>query len=122
VLFFSLLWARVIRRGLLVEKDIPVRKIREFLSPKRNIDIVRIYYCYQIGSTYLQLGLMETTIIHTMAMCDRIKLTKVLQEDASAFQHIVERHAELQTSTLGSLITVLAKHGIGKTELAYLKW
>jgi hypothetical protein len=105
-----------------VEKAIPVRKIRKFLSPKRNIDVVRIYYCYQIGSTYLQLGLMETTIISAMTMCDRIRLSKVLQDDAPAFQHIVERHAQLQSSTLGGLIAILSKHGIGETDLAYLKW
>jgi hypothetical protein len=105
-----------------MEKCVPVREIRKFLTPKRNIDVVRVYYCYQIGSTYLQLGLMETTIVHAMAMCDRIRLSKVLQDDAPAFQHIVERHAQLQSSTLGNLIGILSKHGIGEADLGYLKW
>src|SRR4029077_11097377 len=105
-----------------MEKGTSVPKIRKFLSPKRNIDVVRIYYCYQIGSTQIQLGLMETTIVHAMALCDRIRLSKVLQEDAPAFRYIVERHAELRSSTLGNLIAILSKHGIGEAALAYLKW
>jgi hypothetical protein len=105
-----------------MEKDIPVRKVRKFLSPQRNIDIMRIYYCYQIGSTFVNLNLMENAIIHAMAMCDRIKLSKVLQDDAPAWRHIVERHSRLQSSTLGNLIAILSKHGIGQPDLAYLKW
>jgi len=105
-----------------MERNVPIAKIRRFLSPKRNIDVLRIYYCYQIGSTHLQLGLMETTIIHAMAMCDRIKLSRVLQEDASAFRYIAERHTDLQSSTLGNLIAVLSKHGIRDADLRYLKW
>lgn len=65
---------------------------------------------------------METTIIHAMAMCDKIKLSNILQEDAAAFRHIVERHVELRTSTLGNLVTVLSKHGVGGRDLHYLKW
>jgi hypothetical protein len=37
-------------------------------------------------------------------------------------EHIVERHAQLQSSTLGSLIAILAKHSVGSTDLAYLRW
>jgi hypothetical protein len=105
-----------------MEKDIPVRDIRKFLSTQRNIDILRTYYCYQIGSTFVNLGLMETTIIHAMAMCDRIELSKALLDDAPAWQHIVERHSQLQSSTLGSLVAILTKHGVGQADLAYLKW
>jgi hypothetical protein len=105
-----------------MEKDIPVRKVRKFLSPQRNIDIMRIYYCYQIGSTFVNLGLMENTIIQAMAMCDRIELSKALQDDAPAWQRIVERHSQLQSSTLGNLIAIMSKHGIGQADLTYLKW
>jgi len=76
-----------------MEKNMAVAKIRKFLSPKRNIDSLRIYYCYQIGSTFVSLGLMETTIIHAMAMCDRIKLSNALQDDAPVWERIVERHS-----------------------------
>ena len=84
--------------------------------------MMRIYYCYQIGSTFVNLSLMENTIVHAMAMCDRIRLAKALQDDAPAFQHIVERHSHLRSSTLGSLIAILSKHGIKQADLDYLKW
>jgi hypothetical protein len=65
------------RRG----KDMPARKVRKFLSPKRNVDVMRMYYCYQLGSTFVSLGLMETRIVTAMMTCDRIKLSKVIQDD-----------------------------------------
>jgi hypothetical protein len=39
-----------------VEKDVPARKVRKFLSPKRDVDVMRIYYCYQLGSTFVYSG------------------------------------------------------------------
>ena len=87
-----------------MERNIPVRKVRKFLTPKRNVDVLRVYYCYQVGSTFLNLGLLETTIVMAMASCDRIKVDKVFQEDAAAFKYIGERHAQLSSSTLGNLI------------------
>jgi hypothetical protein len=65
---------------------------------------------------------MENTIIQAMAMCDRIKLSKALQDDAPAWQRIVERHSQLQSSTLGNLIAIMSKHDIGQADLTYLKW
>ena len=65
---------------------------------------------------------METTIVHAMAMCDRIRLAKVLQEDASAFELMVEKNTELQSSTLGNLVAILSKHGIHEVDLTYLRW
>lgn len=105
-----------------MERNIPVRKVRKFLTPKRNVDVLRVYYCYQVGSTFLNLGLLETTIVMAMASCDRIKVDKVFQEDAAAFKYIGERHAQLSSSTLGNLINILSKHGIDGSDLAYLRW
>ena len=64
-----------------MDKNIPAGKVRRFLSPKRNVDVMRIYYCYQLGSTFVSLGLLERRIITAMVMCDRIKLAKVIQND-----------------------------------------
>jgi hypothetical protein len=61
-----------------VEKGMPAGKVRKFLSPKRDVDAMRIYYCYQLGSTFVSLGLMETRIVTAMMTCDRIKLAKVI--------------------------------------------
>ena len=105
-----------------MERNIPVSKVRKILTPRKNVDVLRVYYCYQVGSTFLNLGLMETTLVMAMATCDRIKVAQVLQDDAPAFHHIVERHAHLRSSTLGNLITLLSKHAIIADDLAYLRW
>jgi hypothetical protein len=105
-----------------VKKDMPPRKVRKFLSPKRNVDVMRIYYCYQLGSTFVSLGLMETRIVTAMMMCDRIKLAKVIQDDVPFWDSIAARHTQLQSSTLGNLLTILSKHNIAEADLAYLRW
>jgi hypothetical protein len=105
-----------------VEKDIPAQKVRKFLSTKRNIDVMRIYYCYQLGSTFVSLELMETRIIIAMTTCDRIKLAKIIQDDVPFWDSIAARHAQLQSSTLGNLLTVLSKHNIAESDLTYLRW
>ena len=83
--------------------------VRRFLSPKRNVDVMRIYYCYQLGSTFVTLGLMETRIVTAMMTCDRIKLSKVIQDDVPFWDSIAMRHAQLQSSTLGNLLTILSE-------------
>jgi hypothetical protein len=105
-----------------VQKDMPARKVRKFLSPKRNVDVMRIYYCYQLGSTFVSLGLMETRIVTAMLMCDRIKLAKVIRDDVPFWDSIAVRHTQLQSSTLGNLLTILSKHNIAESDLKYLRW
>jgi hypothetical protein len=105
-----------------VKKDTSVRKVRKFLSPKRNVDVMRIYYCYQLGSTFVTLGLLETRIITAMTMCNRIKLVNLIHDDVSFWDSIAARHAKLQNSTLGNLLTVLSKHNIIESDLNYLRW
>jgi hypothetical protein len=105
-----------------VKKDMPARKVRKFLSPQRDVDAMRIYYCYQLGSTFVSLGLMETRIVTAMMTCDRIKLAKVIQGDIPFWDSIAARHTQLQSSTLGNLLTILSKHSIAESDLAYLRW
>lgn len=105
-----------------MEKDMPVRKVRKFLSPKRDVDAMRIYYCYQLGSTLVSLGLMETRIVTAMMMCNRIKLAKVIHDDIPFWDSIAARHAQLQSSTLGNLLTILSRHNIADSDLNYLRW
>jgi hypothetical protein len=105
-----------------VEKNMPARKVRKFLSPKRDVDVMRVYYCYQLGSTFVSLGLMEARIVTAMMTCDRIKLAKVIQDDVPFWNSIAARHAQLQSSTLGNLLTILSKHNVAEADLAYLRW
>jgi hypothetical protein len=111
-----------IERHILLERNIPTKKIRKALAPRSNVDTWRVYYCYQMGAAFLGVGMLETTLINAMAMCDRIKIAQVLQDDAPAFLHIAERHTNLRSSTLGNLVSLLSKHGILDADLAYLKW
>ena len=83
---------------------------------------MRIYYCYQIGSTFVSLALMERCIITAMMACDRITLSKVIQDDVPFWESIAARHSQLRGSTLGSLLTILSKHNVAETDLAYLRW
>ena len=105
-----------------MKKKMTITKVRKFLSPKEDIDALRIYYCYQIGSTFVNLALMENSIIHGMMMCDRIKVSKTLQEDAPAWQRLAERTDHLQSSTLGNLVGILCRHGLHDADASYLKW
>jgi hypothetical protein len=105
-----------------VDKNMPARKVRKFFSPKRNVDVMRIYYCYQLGSTFVSLGAMETRIVTAMLTCDRIKLAKVIHDDVPFWDSIAKRHTHLQSSTLGNLLTILSKHNITESDLKYLRW
>ena len=105
-----------------MEKDMPARRVRKFLSPKLNIDVMRVYYCYQLGSTFVSLGLMEARIVTAMMMCNRIKLAKVIHDDVPFWDSIAARRAQLQSSTLGNLLTILSKHNIAEADLKYLRW
>ena len=100
----------------------PAHKVRKFLSPRRDLDVMRIYYCYQLGSTFVSLGLMENRIVTAMMMCNRIKLAHLLHDDLTFWDSIVARHEQLQKSTLGNLLTILSKHNIAEADLAYLRW
>jgi hypothetical protein len=98
------------------------KTVRKFLLPNRDIDAMRIYYCYQIGSTFVALGLMESQIISAMMTCNRIKLARVIHDDITFWDSITARHKHLQSSTLGNLIQILSKHGISERDLNYLRW
>ncbi len=95
---------------------------REWVEGESELDVARISYCYQLGSTFAHLAGMEDSIISVMAMCDRIKVASALGEDAEAWKRLLEKNDRLKSSTLGSLITILSKHSILPADLAYLKW
>jgi hypothetical protein len=96
--------------------------IRKWIEGHSDIDIVRIHYCYQLGSTFVNLASMEDTIIDAMFVCDRIKVAQLLGSDAPAWESMLKKYDKLRSSTLGNLITILAKHNIQNTDLVYLRW
>lgn len=83
---------------------------------------MRIYYCYQLGSTFVALSLMENRILTAMMMCDRIKVAKIIGDDLTFWDSLTKRHAALQSSTLGSLVSILSKHSVAGSDIDYLRW
>lgn len=95
---------------------------REFLKQRDDLDALRVHYCYQIGSTFTSLALMEDTIINAMLMCNQIQVSSVLGPDLQKWEKFLEKQKYLQDSTLGNLISLLSRHGINADDLRYLRW
>lgn len=105
-----------------MKSQITAAKVRAFMTARNDTDVLRVHLCYQIGSTFVRLALMEDTIIRAMSICDRVKVASLLGPDASAWSRIIDKTNRLQASTLGSLISILSKHGVAGDDLSYLKW
>src|SRR3954447_25726111 len=90
---------------------------RKFIAEQDESDMLRIQYCYQIGSTFVVLGLMESTVIDATGVCDRIKVANVLGSDASKWEKLLDKRSKLQSSTLGSLVKILSQHDIKEADL-----
>ncbi len=103
-------------------EKITARTTREFVSSRDDLDVARFHYCYEIGSTFTILSLMEDNIATTMMSCDRIKLKSKLGEGVEKWQILLERRAVVQESTLGQLVRILSDSGIVVSDLNYLKW
>lgn len=97
-------------------------EIRRFINNKDDLDLARIHYCYQLGSTFVSLSLMEDSIISAMSICDRIKVASLLGEDAPAWEKLKVKSIKLKSSTLGNLINILSKHEILDQDISYLRW
>jgi hypothetical protein len=95
---------------------------RAFLQKRDDVDILRILYCYQMGSTFVHLGMMEDAIVRAMSICDRVRVANVLATDAPNWRRLIEKTSTLQSSTMGSLINILSRHAIGSEDLSYLRW
>lgn len=105
-----------------MDHDLSADNFRQFLSNKSSEDLVRIRYCYEIGSTFVALNIMEDAIVGAMVICDRIKLSKALGDDLGLWNEFNRKHSTLHSSTLGNLISILSKHEINQKDIAYLRW
>jgi hypothetical protein len=105
-----------------VRKPITASEFRTFVAERDDLDALRIRYCYEIGSTFVSLALMEDAIVNAMSICDRVKLTNLLGPVASDWSQMIDKRDRLQSSTLGNLIVILSKHDIARADLEYLRW
>lgn len=95
---------------------------REFIKTDKYSDVIRIYYCYQIGSTFLSLGLLETNIISAMLMCSKINISDKFGNDAIKWDNIIKKHETLKGSTIGNLIKIIEKSTIESGRVEYLHY
>jgi len=105
-----------------MEHDFSPATLRRQIKHLSDLDLVRTRYCYQIGSTFVACALLEDSVITSMLICDRVKIASALREDAPRWEQMLAKHKHLQDSTLGSLISLLAKHSITPADLNYLRW
>ncbi|WDR06682.1 hypothetical protein PSQ90_04260 [Devosia rhodophyticola] len=102
--------------------DLSPSTLRRQIAHLSDLDLVRTRYCYQIGSTFVACALLEDSVISAMLMCDRLKVNTVLRQDISNWEQLLLKQKQLQDSTLGTLISLLAKHSITPSDLSYLRW
>ena len=105
-----------------MKHDLTASSGRDFLSGVDDTEFLRILYCYGIGSTFVSISRMEEAIITSMTVCDKIQVGKILGSDASTWEKLIQKASTLKDSTLGSLITILSRHGINPQDISYLKW
>lgn len=108
--------------GDMFEATINREKLQAIIGAMSDGDVARFLYCQEIAGTYIAVGKFENVLVSAMHMCDRVKVQKMLGQDEDWWTRSLQKKALLQGSTLGSLITLLERHDIGKADIAYLRW
>lgn len=98
------------------------QELTEILGSMSDLDVARFLYCQEMAGAYLAVGKFETMLISAMHMCDRIRLQMKLGRDTNAWTRSLEKKAQLEGSTLGSLIKILERHDVDRADIAYLRW
>ena len=97
-------------------------ELKAIIGSMSDLDIARFLYCQEMAGAYLAVGKFESMLISAMHMCDRVKLQKTLGADQTAWERSLAKKAQLEGSTLGSLISILERHHINDADIAYLRW
>ncbi|WP_298091838.1 hypothetical protein [uncultured Sphingomonas sp.] len=97
-------------------------ELQSLIEAMSDLDLARFLYCQEMAGAYLAVGKFESMLISAMHLCDRVKLQKALGTDRDAWARSVAKKAQLEGSTLGSLIKILERHDIAPTDIAYLRW
>jgi len=105
-----------------MKHDFSPSLLRKSIDRLNDLELARVRYCYQVGSTFVAAALMEDAVIAAMLTCDRVKVSTVLGMDVANWQRLIKKQEHLRGSTLGSLINILSKHGILASDLSYLRW
>lgn len=97
-------------------------ELTSIVDSMSDLDIARFLYCQEMAGAYLAVGKFESMLITAMHMCDRVKLRMKLGPDSDAWTRSVQKQAQLEGSTLGSLIKILERHEVDAADIAYLRW
>ena len=97
-------------------------ELQTLIGAMSNLDLARFLYCQEMAGTHLAVGEFENMLILVMHMCDRIKLPKVLGPDEDAWKRAAANKAQLEGSTLGSVIKTLERNKMRQADIAYLRW
>lgn len=105
-----------------MKHDLSPATLRTQIHLLSDLEFIRVRYCYQIGSTFVACALLEDSVIDSMMICDRVKVANTLQEKERDWRDLLDKRDLLRQSTLGSLISILSRHGITADDLNYLRW
>jgi hypothetical protein len=102
--------------------DLTKAQLRDIIEHMSDLDFARFLYCQEMAGAYIAAGKFEDMLVESMHMCDRVKLQKALGPDKDWWERSLAKRAQLQGSTLGSLIKILERHSVHKADIGYLKW
>ena len=102
--------------------DLTKAQLRGIIDGMSQVDVARFLYCQEMAGAYLAVGKFEDMLISAMHRCDGVKLEKALGPDKARWAQSLAKQAQLQRSTLGSLIKILERHGVHEADIGYLKW
>ena len=97
----------------------PEQFSQEILSASE-VEFNRIYYCFYFGNVYVQLCLLEQTIMDALLICN--KFDDVLTISGEDAQEFIRKQRILHASTLGSLLRYMEKAGVSERGLSYLRY
>jgi hypothetical protein len=92
---------------------------QEILSTPE-VQFSKIYYCFYFGNVYVQLSLLEQTIMDALLMCN--KFDDVLRVSGGNAQELIRKQRILHASTLGSLLKYMEQGGVRREGLSYLRY
>ena len=105
-----------------MKRDLSSAVYRRLIETLKGDDLIRVAYCYQIGSTFVSMSQLEDMIINLMLTCDKVKIQAKLEDTAENVEILLAKRDKLHASTLGNLIDILSKHDLSERDSRYLKW
>ena len=105
-----------------VKPNLTKAQLQGIIEGMSHLDVARFLYYLEMAGAYLAVGKFEDMLVSAMHMCDRVKLERALGPDMGSWERSLAKRAQLQGSTLGSLIKVLERHSVCKADIGYLQW